>query len=132
MPAVEACGLLKLCIQVFNKIRMKDCFNQFWELAKSTQFLLNVKDPALPQVRKRPLRYEDGIGEAYYPSTLKDHYRQIYFQCFDGAIMTIDNHFNQEDFIMYAKLEELVVKAATKTDYTQELQEVIKFYVQCI
>ena len=29
---------------------------------------------------------------------------------------------------MYSKLEELIIKAATKTDYTQELQEVIKLY----
>ena len=42
--------------------------------------------------------------------------------------MTMDNHFNQEGFVMYSKLEELVIKAATKTDYTQELQEGIKFY----
>ena len=42
--------------------------------------------------------------------------------------MTVDNHFNQEDFIMYSKLEELVIQAATKTGYTQELQELIKFY----
>ena len=42
--------------------------------------------------------------------------------------MTVDDHFNQEDFIMYSKLEELIIKAATKTDYTKELQEVIEFY----
>ena len=62
------------------------------------------------------------------PSIPKDHYRQIYYQCLDGAIMTIYNHFDQKDFIMYSKLKELIVKAATKTEYTQELQEVIKFY----
>ena len=48
MPAVEACGLSKLCIQVFKKMRTEGCFDQFWELTKSTQCLLNVKDPALP------------------------------------------------------------------------------------
>ena len=29
---------------------------------------------------------------------------------------------------MYFKLEELIIKAATKTDYTQQLQEVVKFF----
>ena len=38
----------------------------------------------------------------------------------------LGNHFNQEDYIMYSKFEELIIKAATKIDYTQELQEVIK------
>ena len=128
MPAVEARGLSKLCIQLFKKIRTEDCFDQFWELTKSTQCLLHVKDSALPRARKRPLRYEDGTGEAYHPSTPKNHYRQIYFQCLDGAIMTVDNRFNQKDFIMYSKLEELIIKAATKTDYTQQLQEVVKFF----
>ena len=42
--------------------------------------------------------------------------------------MTVGNHFNQEDFIMYSKLEELIIKAATQTDYIQELQKVIEFY----
>ena len=128
MPAVEARRLSKLCTEVFKKIRTENCFDQFWELTKLTQHLLNVKDPALPRARKRPLRYEDDNGEAYHPSTPKDHYRQIYYQCLDGAIMTIDTRFNQKDFIMYSKLEELIVKAATKMEYTQELQEVIKFY----
>ena len=127
MPAVEARGLSKLCIQVFKKIRTEECFDQFWELTKSSQCLLNIKDPALPRTHKRPLRYEDGTGEVYHPSTPKDRYRQIHFQCLDGAIMTIDNRFNQEGFVMYSKLEKLVIKSATKTDYTQELQEVIKF-----
>ena len=76
------------------------------------------------------MRYEDGTGEAYYPITPNDHYRQIYFQCLDGAIIIVDNCFNQEDFIMYFKLEELIIKAATKTDYTQQLQEVVKFLGQ--
>ena len=62
MSAVEACGLSKLCIQVFKKMRTEDCIDQFWELTKSTQCLLSVKDPVLPQSHKRPLRYEDGTG----------------------------------------------------------------------
>ena len=70
---------IKLCIQVFKKMRTEDCFDQFWELTNSTQCLLNVKDPAVPRTRKRPLQYENGTGEAYHPSTPKDHYRQIYF-----------------------------------------------------
>ena len=44
--------------------------------------------------------------------------------------MTVDNRFNQEDFIMYSKLEELIIKAATKTDYTQQLQEWSSFLGQ--
>ena len=48
IPAVEACGLSKLWIQVFKKMRTEDCFDQFWELTKSTHCLLNVKNPALP------------------------------------------------------------------------------------
>ena len=47
MPVVEACGLSKLCIQVLKKMRTEDCFDQFWKLTKSTQCLLNVKNPAL-------------------------------------------------------------------------------------
>ena len=47
-PAVEANGLSKL----FKKTRTEECFDQFWELTKSTQCLLNIKDPTLPQSAK--------------------------------------------------------------------------------
>ena len=95
MSAVEAYSVAKLCIDVFNKIRTDDDFDLFWELAKTTQNSLEVKDPALPRACKRPRHYEDGAAEPYHPPDVKQHYKQIYFQSVDSAITTIENRFQQ-------------------------------------
>ena len=60
MSAVEAYSMAKLCIGVFKKIQTGDDFDLFWELAKTTQNSLEVKDPALPYAHKHPRHYEDG------------------------------------------------------------------------
>ena len=67
MSAAEAYRVAKLCIDVFKKIRTDDDFDLFWELAKTTQNSLEVKDPALSCAHKRPRRYEDGAAEPYHP-----------------------------------------------------------------
>jgi len=39
------------------------------------------------------------------------------------TIVTIENHFET-----YSTLEQIIIKAATKKDYLQELNEVVSFY----
>ena len=128
MSAVEAHSVAKLCIDVFKKIRTDGDFDLFWELAKTTQNSLQVADPALPRARKRPRRYEDGGAEPYHPPDVKQHYKQIYFQSVDLAIATIENRFEQKDYKTYSALEQLIIKAAAKRDYLEELNEVVSFY----
>ena len=128
MSAVEAYSVAKLCIEVFKKIRTDDDFDLFWELAKTTQNSLEVKDPTLPRARKRPRRYEDGTAEPYHPPDVKQHYKQICFQSVDSIIVTIENRFQQKDYKTYSTLEQLIIKAATKKDHLQELNEVVSFY----
>ena len=128
MSAVEAYSVAKLCIGVFKKIQTDDDFGLFWELAKTTQNSLEVKDPALPRARKRPRRYEDGAAEPYHPPDVKQHYKQIYFQSVDSVIATIENCFQQKDYKTYSTLEQLIIKATTKKDYLQELNEVVSFH----
>ena len=125
MPAVEARGLSKLCIQVFEKMRTEDCFGNYQSQPNVCWMLkiLLYHDPTKGRCSMKM------VLERHIIPVLQRIIRQFYFQCLDDAIMTINNCFNQEDFIMYSKLEELIIKAATKqTSYTQELQEVIKFY----
>ena len=130
MSAVEAYSVVKLCIDVFKKIRTVDDFDLFWELAKTTQNSLEVKDPALPRARKRPRRYEDGAAEPHHPPDVKQHYKQIYFQSLDSAIATIENRFQQKDYKTYLTLEQLIIKAATKKDYLQELNEMMSLCIR--
>ncbi len=124
MPAVEAHSLSHLCVAVFTKMRTDLCFDQFWSVVEQTRQTFDVSEPTLPRRRKRPRRYEDGTAEPYQPDDLKLHYRQIYFQSIDAAVVTIQDRFDQVDYAMYEKLEQVLLLAATNRDYSSELQEI--------
>ena len=128
MSAVEARSISQTCITVFNKIRTDLSFDQFWAFVEITRQSLHVSEPTLPRQRKRPRRYEDGDAEAYHPAEPKVYYRQIYYQAIDSVISTINGRFNQADYGMYAKLEQILLLAATNSNYSAELKEVVEFY----
>lgn len=127
MSAVEAYSVSKLCMfsRKFKHMMILTCFGNLQKPHKNS---LEVKDPALPHARKRPRCYEDGAAEPYHPPDVKQHYKQIYFQSVDSAIATIENRFQQKDYKTYSTLEQLIIKAATKKDCLQELNEVVSFY----
>ena len=66
----------------------------------------------MPRRCKRPRHYEDGTSEPYQPDEPKVYYRKIYFKSIDAAIVTIRDRFNQGDYSMYAKLEQVVLLVA--------------------
>ena len=51
------------------------------------------------------------------------HYRRMYFEAFDTEIMAIQERFEQNDYHMYAKMEEVLILAASRRDYSQTLKE---------
>ena len=128
MSAVEACSISQTCITVFNKIRTDLSFDKFWAFVEITRQSLHVSEPTLPRQRKRPRHYEDGDAEAYHPAEPKVYYRQIYYQAIDSVISTINDHFNKADYGMYAKLEQILLLAATIINYSAQLKEVVEFY----
>lgn len=53
-------------------------------------------------------------------------YRHINLKIFfDGAITAINEHFNQVDYSMHAKLEQVLLLVATNGSYSSKLQEVL-------
>ena len=75
----------------------------------------------------RPKRYEDG-GEGYSPENVEDFYRPIFFEAVDLVIGGIRARFDQPGYKLYSKLEEVLVKAASKENFDAELKFVIEFY----
>jgi len=73
--------------------------------------LLDISEPSLPRQWKRPRHYEGGDAQAYYPVEPKVHHRQVYYQAIDSAIATINDHFSQADYDVYAKLEQVLLLA---------------------
>ena len=52
----------------------------------------------------------------------------MYYQAIDLVIAAINNRFNQADYDIYAKLEQVLLLAATNGNYSRELTEVTEFY----
>ena len=51
-----------------------------------------------------------------------------YFEAFDMVINCIEDRFDQEDFKMYALLEQVLLKAAKHNEYKEKLKKIIQFY----
>ena len=128
MTAAEAKQLSELCVKVLQKMRDDSAFDLFWEFCLTVQKELDVNDPVLERQRKRSRRFEDGAAEPHFHENPKTHYRVFYYQCLDAAISAISNRFHQRDYLMYANLEQLLVKACKKMDYSEEYREVTQFY----
>ena len=79
MSAIEAHSLSELCVKVFQNMRNDHDFDLFWQSVQGTKEGLDMNEPVLPRQRKRPRRYEDGVGE---PSTFDSpmvYYRSMYY-----------------------------------------------------
>lgn len=122
LSAAEAQGIAKQTLQTLQSIEL------FWKNVDRLRERTNTGEPVLPRKRKAPRCFEIGDGDPHQSSTVEDHYRQIYFEALDLVISGIQDRFNQPGYILYQNLEELLVKAANKKDYSAELQHVLSFY----
>ena len=59
---------------------------------------------------------------------MEDYYRCVYFEALDLTINCIENRFDQPGYQIYSRLESLLVKAANKLDYEEDIDFVVKFY----
>ena len=127
MSAAEGQKIAAMTVGTLQSIRSDDKFELFWEVVSKSATGLDVEEPKLPIHRKRPRRYDRGSSDGDIPHTVQDHYRRIYFEALDLVISGIKSHFDQPGFF-YSNLEELLVKAAKKCPYDDELKFVTDFY----
>ena len=69
-----------------------------------------------------PRRIDDGNGGAYFSETVEDHYRLQYFEALDLAVVSISDRFDQPGYSVYCKLEELLLKGAAGSDFSEPLR----------
>ena len=127
MSAAEGQKIAVMTIRTLQSIRSEGNIQLFWKKVTKMASDLEVSDPVLPRQRKRPKRYEDG-GEGYSPENVEDFYRPIFFEAVDLVIGGIRARFDQPGYKLYSKLEEVLVKAASKENFDAELKFVIEFY----
>ena len=53
-------------------------------------------------------------------SSVEEYYRQAYFEVFDVSCSTIEDKFRQPGYQLYSNLEQLLLKAVRKENYSSE------------
>ena len=84
-------------------------------------------NPILPRQRKLPKK--SGEPDTYhFPSTPNKFFKDIYFEVYDQTVNGIKERFNRPDYRIYVNLQELILKAFNKEDFSKELEAVTDFY----
>ena len=129
VSAAQAQNLAKMTIQTLKTLRTDASFNLFWAKITKRASDVGVRQPVLPRQRRVPLRYDIGDpSAAHHPPDVQSHYRVIYFQAVDGLVSTLEERFNQEDFVTYSQAQQVLWKAANGKEYDEELSHVLQFY----
>ena len=100
----------------------------FWSKVTKKTNQLNIDKPALPRKRKRTVRYESGNATPEFQSSVEEYYRQAYSEVFDVICSTIQDRFRQPAYQLYLNLEQLLLNAVRKENYSSEFDFVTKFY----
>ena len=102
---------LELQSSSLRKDRNDQRFAMFWqELMKRKQDFPETADPVLARKRKAQQRFEEG-STGHFFETPEDHYRKIFYEAYDNVINGIEARFDQEDFKIYANLQEVLLRS---------------------
>ena len=97
-------------------------------LALASADEIDIAEPVLPRKRRAPSRFEDGNASPEFHSSPRDMYRQVYYEAIDLLVQTIGDRFDQHGYNVYSCLEQLLLRAIQKKDYSKEFQVVIDVY----
>ena len=114
------------------KMRADSEFDTFWERATTKAEELQLTDPTVPRVRRPPRRVDSGSSPSTctFPSP-KDYFRKIYFEFLDNIKGEITKRFDQKNFYLYLRAEQLVLKAASTGEILEDnLSETCKHFDQ--
>ena len=128
ISASEGQGVAEMTVTCLKTLRTDDNFALFWSKVTKKATQLNIDEPALPRKRKRTVRYESGNAAPEFHTSIEGYYRQAYFEVLDVICSTIEDRFRQPGYHLYSNLEQLLLKAVCKENYSSEFDFVTKFY----
>ena len=86
-------------------------FDNFWDYLIRMQKQLSINDPKPPRKRNIPARFDENQKKTYhFPTTAKEKYRAIYYECIDVLVSSIKSRFDQPDYKIYVGMQELLFK----------------------
>ena len=128
LSAAEGQEVAGMVVHTLEAIRDDASFDIFWIKVGKCAESLDISDPELPRRRRAPRRFEDGLAEGDFHTDTKAYYRQHYFEAVDLVVNCIKERFDQPGYRVYRNLEQLLLKAAQKEDFTAEFDDVCSFY----
>ena len=97
-----------------------------------------IEDAVLPRKRKNPNyktlndyfrvegRSESACSEPYHPTTVKEHYRGMYYDVLDVIINSIKDRFDQESFQTFSSIESFLLESVNlPVEQNQQLEDFI-------
>ena len=135
MSAVSGHRLALLTEETLENMRNETSFKLFFDLVvKKAADIPKIDDPALPRKRNRPnysiLSYVDGHKSvvAHHPTTVEEHYSELYYDAIVNIKQTIMTRFNQPSFKVFSTMEQLLLKGIEEDDVRVEIAELQKIY----
>ena len=127
MSAAEGQEVMQSTLSTLQSIRDDSSFGHFWKRITATSEKLDIEKPSLPRRRKTPRRFDEGSAPSF-PGDVEEHYRTVYFEALDLIMSCISDRFDQPGYKTYAKVQALLLKAATSKAYQEEFDFVKGFY----
>ena len=112
-------------VETFKSMRNIDSADWFCKTVKQKAANHNfINEPILPRKRKSPnyilndffiVEGQPSKAQPHFPSSLKVHYRAIFFEVLDLVINFIQSRFDQPSFKVFLNLESLLIQATAPT-----------------
>ena len=128
LSAAEGQVAANVTIKVISALRTDEEFDIFWQNVVKKSETVDVSKPRMPRKRKAPNQYETGIGEGSHPESPKDLYRSTYYATIDRILSSIRDRFDQPGYEIYAHLQNLLTKATSADDYSEDMEVVVRLY----
>ena len=108
-------------------LKSEEEFDKTWAKIIQQTFDIGIDDPVVPRVRvKNPKYFTNTVVEPEISPRV--HYQKIRLEAIEKLIDFIKDRFDQPSYHIYVNLENLIVNAAQKKPYEENLKNVLKFY----
>ena len=128
ISAAQGQEVADLTVKTLRSIRSDQNFELFWENTQLCAKTLDISEPCLPCQRKVPKRFEGGSAAAEFASSAHSYFRQIYYEGLDLIINCIQHRFQQDGYMVYRRLQDVLLNAARHSNYSADFEFVTSFY----
>ena len=136
MSALTGRKQADLVIKTVSGMRDPEKFKAFYDTtAKHAEVKKKIDQPKLPRQRNVPKNYsilqyvtrpEEKTSKAHHPETPEDYYREIFYEAVDTLENVLKDRFDQPALKRFENVEQLLLKAISNHDYTEQLETLKK------